>query len=357
MPAEAGTGRPPEYCDNAAHTRAAAWRARQRRQQEAAGQPDTAQEPRPVDAARQRASEIGGQVAGMIEHLQQQLHLLVDQLRTAGDPDAAEAQIESVASEAAEQVAAANARASRAEQAQRTAQADRAEADAAAVEATERADQAAAGLEQTRAQLTQLEDDLEQTRGQLAQAQADTQAAHDQLAQLHDDLAGTREQLSATQAQRDDALARAEAAAQAQAGAEEHARAEARRAERTEAELDAVRAELDAARADLDRERHHGDQLRDQITDLRATTATLTAQRDAARADLDREREHGDQRVADLRSTYETQLAHQGDELAQARSDAQDQRTRADRAEAQLAAAQERVERLSQHTDSSNAPD
>ena len=57
-----------------------------------------------------------------------------------GDTEAAEAQIESVTSEAAGQVAAASARASRAEQAQRRAEADRAEADAAAAEATTEAE-------------------------------------------------------------------------------------------------------------------------------------------------------------------------------------------------------------------------
>src|SRR5665811_1601140 len=117
-PSEGGTGRPPEYCDDPGHTRAAAWRARRRLAQETAGR-RVEDEERPVDAARQRASELRGQVAGMVEHLGQQLNALVDELRTVADPDAAEAQIESVTTDAAEQVAAAAARASRAEQGQR----------------------------------------------------------------------------------------------------------------------------------------------------------------------------------------------------------------------------------------------
>lgn len=52
--------------------------------------------------ARQRASEITGQVTGMIELLGQQLTVLVEELRTVRDPEAAEAQIESVTSEATE---------------------------------------------------------------------------------------------------------------------------------------------------------------------------------------------------------------------------------------------------------------
>src|SRR6478735_1539357 len=113
MAGEAGTGRPPEYCDDPRHNRAAAWRARQRQGEHQ----ERAEETRPVDAARQRASEIGGQVAGMIEHLGQQLASLVEELRMVGDPDAAEAQIESISTEAAEKIAAAAARATRAEQA------------------------------------------------------------------------------------------------------------------------------------------------------------------------------------------------------------------------------------------------
>jgi hypothetical protein len=61
-----------------------------------------------------------------------------------------------------------------------------------------------------------------------------------------------------------------------------------------------------------------------------------------AGADLDRERHHADQRVADLRTTYEAQLTRRDDELAQARTDAQDQRTWADQAESHLAALQGR---------------
>ena len=85
--AEAGTGRLPEYCDDEGHNRAAAWRTRRRLGTEPARSLE--EEKRPVDAARQRASEIRGQVAGMVEHLGQQLNTLVEELRTAGDPDAA----------------------------------------------------------------------------------------------------------------------------------------------------------------------------------------------------------------------------------------------------------------------------
>jgi len=164
MSADAGSGRPPEYCDDEGHNRAAAWRARRRLE----GEPgrSVAEEMRPVDAARQRAGELRGQVAGMVEHLGQQLNALVEELRTVADPDAAEAQIESVTSDAAEQVAAALARASRAEQAGRQAEADRAEADAAATEASELAEQQQAALAVIQQESKDRDQMLEQARAE-----------------------------------------------------------------------------------------------------------------------------------------------------------------------------------------------
>ena len=86
---ESGSGRPPEYCDDSSHNRAAAWHACRRLRAEQTSHLAGAEQ-RPVDAARQRASELHGQVAGMIEHLGQQLQGLVEELRTVADPEAAE---------------------------------------------------------------------------------------------------------------------------------------------------------------------------------------------------------------------------------------------------------------------------
>src|SRR5690625_4805216 len=202
MAAEADTGRPPEYCDDPKHTRAAAWRAR-RRLEAAGGEGSTAEEARPVDAARQRASEITGQVAGMIEHLGQQLTTLVGELHTVTDPDAVEAQLESVSTEAAEQVAAANARAARAEQAQRRAEADREEADAAAGEATEQVEELTQELAGARAALDDALDAGERATEELTQlratAEADRAKAADEAEQLRAELVAVRGDLTRTQ--------------------------------------------------------------------------------------------------------------------------------------------------------------
>ena len=328
MPSEPGIGRPREYCDDPAHTRAAAWRARQR-----PGQSGEAREAdaRPVDAARQRASELRGQVGGMIEHLEQQLHALVGELRTVGDLDAAEAQLESVASDAAEQVAAANARASRAEQAQRRAEAERAEADAAASEATERSEELAAVVEDTRAQLQEANQNLDQVVNELAETVAAAEAERQQtqltIVQLRDEAIATQALLKDAEQERDDVSARLEVAIASRAEAEERARtagerttAEAARAVRAETETVAVREQVEAARGQID-------QIRDQVADLRGSLAGMTAERDAARADIERERVHGDQRVADLRTTYERQQSQLQDQLAQAREETREGKT------------------------------
>jgi len=302
-----GVGRPAEYCEDPLHTRAAAWRERQK-----LSQGPLPVEARPVDAARQRASMITGQVTGMIEHLGQQLGVLVEELRTVGDPEAVEAQLEAVSSEAAEQVAGANARATRAEQAQRRAEAEKAEADAAATEATLNLEQITATLEQACLDLAEahrardeLVDELTTLRATAAAEQAH---AEEVKAQLRGELEAAQADLRATAQQRDAALARADESERAQA-------------------LEVSRADTATAEAE---------QLRASVGELRGDLAVVGAERDAARAEAERERSHADQRVADLQAAYETQLSQRQVELAQAREEAQELHTRAIRAEALL---------------------
>ncbi|MEE2570779.1 hypothetical protein V1638_15445 [Pseudarthrobacter sp. J64] len=318
MASEGGTGRPPEYCDDPSHNRAAAWRARQR-----ASEGVHAAETRPVDAARQRASEITGQVTGMIEHLGQQLTALVDELRTVGDPEATEAQIESVATEAAEQVAAANARATRAEQAQRRAEAERDEADAAAEEATRKSDELAENVTVLQAELETAGQSQDQLASELSQVQAaaaaDREQAAAEAAALRQDIESARLQLRQLQQEHDAAVKRGEAEEQARAeaerragAAESRAQAEAERADRNQAANEEMQGQLATARTDLDH-------ARETAADLRGNLATLTAEREAARANVELERSHGEQRIKDLHDTYGRQIDQLRHELNQAR--------------------------------------
>ncbi|MBN1092123.1 hypothetical protein JKP75_05820 [Blastococcus sp. TML/M2B] len=342
----AGAGRPPEYCDDSAHNRTAAWHARRRlRTEQAVHAAGTEQ--RPIDAARQRASELHGQVAGMIEHLNQQLKGLLEELRTVADPEAAELQIETVTSEAAEQVATAAARASRAEQAQQRAEAERAEADSAAEEASVLSEQLRTGLGEARQQLREAETERERLNAELADALAAMNAERKQSAAKSADSA---EKLTAVEARlveshgdRDAAIRRAEGAMVAQSEAEERSRnaveradAESARAARAEDAVESVRrglAQADQQVADL----------RDEVSDLRGKLAAMSAQRDAAVHDAEREKTHGHQRVNDLRARHEEEnrrlreeLAGLRGELNTARDEARVQRSRADRAEAHL---------------------
>ena len=302
---EPGVGRPPEYCDDEEHNRAAAWRARRRLPLDTA--PLRAEdENRPVDAAHQRASAIRGQVLGMVELLGQQLNSLVDEIRTISDPEAAEAQIEAITTEAAEQVAASTARASRAEQAQRRAEAEQAEADAAALEATKQADAAQASLEQAEATSGELEQ-------RLAAALADLQAARDHAAEadrqaeaeitrLEEQLAGMTARNENLQAAHERATTAREEATRRAATAQARADSETERAERAEALTQGIRQQLDATR-------EHAAQLATQL-------AVITAERDTARRDIERERSHADQRVADLRALHEEQVTQLRQDLA-----------------------------------------
>lgn len=299
-----GTGRPPEYCDDPTHTRAAAWRARQRLQDG-----PRPVESHPVDAARQRASVITGQVTGMIEHLGQQMAVLVQELRTVGDPEAVEAQLEAVSSEAAEQVAAANARASRAEQAQRRTEAEKEEADAAAVEASTEVERLGSEVEDLRAAHAELEEARAVLVGELEELRAEQQRTVEALAQSAAELEAAHAATERAASERDELRVRLEAA----------------EAARSEAE-----AQAQAAAAEVER-------LRSTITALNSQVSVLTVEVESARSEVERERTYGDQRVVDLRLTYDQQLDQRLGELTQAREDAQVQRSRADRAEAQLA--------------------
>ncbi|SEN91434.1 hypothetical protein [Cryobacterium luteum] len=321
-----GVGRPAGYCTNSAHNRAAAWRARRA---EAGRVERTAEDDRlPVDAARQRASVLRSQVAGMVEHLQQQLVVLVDELRTVADPGAAEAQIEAVTSDAAEQVASAVARANRAETATRTAEAERAEADAAAEESAAVVDELRTTLAALEQRAAGLEGDLVAAGENDARKAAEITALTDQVATLTVENAATVAQLAearelvgtATAAKDGAVVAARDAAAQADAAT---ARAE--------------RAETDAAstRELLDQSRTERESARAEALVLTGRLATVNSQRDSAAAEAARERSYAEQRVTDVRDTLEQQLTQLRADLDQSRTTEREQRTRADRAETQ----------------------
>ncbi len=321
-----GVGRPAGYCHNPAHNRAAAWRARRA---EAGRVERTVEDDKlPVDAARQRASVLRAQVAGMVEHLQQQLVVLIDELRTVADPDAAEAQIEAVTSDAAEQVATAAARANRAETATRKAEAERAEADAAAEESAALVDELRTALAALEQRAATLESDLVTAGEDNARATTEITTLTDQVAALSSENAATtaqlteaRELVTVATAAKDEALAAArDAIAQAAAAAG--------RTERAETDAASTRDLLDQARTERE-------SARAEALVLTGRLATVSSERDSATAEAGRERSYAEQRVTDVRDALEQQLTQLRADLDQARTSEREQRTRADRAEAQ----------------------
>ncbi|MGH3353433.1 MAG: hypothetical protein ACRDPS_22415 [Nocardioides sp.] len=326
---ESGSGRPPEYCDDPAHNRAAAWRERKRLQRVAETRPpeETA---RPVQAAQQRAAEITTQLTQLADRFLDQLPKALDELRTLGDLTAAEAQIATVQSEAQEQIAAAGARAVRAEQARRAAEADRDEADAAAAEALEEAERAASSLEEALTAKTAAEESDQAAQQALEEAESKAAAAGEsaaaRIADLEEGLAGVTaeraalaERLEAEQAAHASAeqlrrreVARADHAEKAMARLQEQLIAEKRAGEKAtasaEATISGLRTQHDAAREQIDT-------LRDQVADLRGSEAAAKADRDSTRAEMDRERAHANDRLEDLRAAHKAQIAQLMEQL------------------------------------------
>lgn len=319
----AGAGRPPEYCADPGHNRAAAWRARRRLGPD---QPTRTveEEKRPFDAARQRASEIRAQVAGIAEHLGQQMIALVEELRTVADPEAAEAQIETVTSEAAEQVASASARASRAERAQRQAEVERAEADAAAEESTELAARQEAEMLTLRQDLTERGEAFDQVKRDLDAERTAAEIRDAELVDARAQIGDLETGLGEAERNRETAIAQDRAARTALAAAEERARGAVAQAE-TEAGR-ATRAEKATAEA------------RTQVSTLSEHLAVANAAIAASVADVARERAVGDQRVTDLRDSYESQVSALRADLTDVKKEERTQRTRADRLESKLEA-------------------
>ena len=252
-PGEEGVGRPPEYCDDPAHNRGAAWRARRAAAAVTAERAVPDDLDRPVSMARARASEYAQRVAAQIETFTATLATVVAELRTLGDPDAA-AQIEAVTADAEQRVAEATARAARAEQDRRTAERHRADADAAAEEATTQVDALTGQLADAVAAHDTLAADLDQERRAHA---ADVQRLTEDAARAAADAAEQRALVDAAQAQVADARTAhaamtVELAAARQRVEDEHTHTQTRLADQRagyEDRLAELRAEIDKLRA------------------------------------------------------------------------------------------------------------
>ncbi|MEO6701718.1 MAG: hypothetical protein ABI140_09425, partial [Jatrophihabitantaceae bacterium] len=185
-------GRPVEYCEDFEHTAVKAWRVKNAGKA-AEVQPDDLG--RPVTMAATRAGMIRDELVRTAEQLIAQFSGVVHELRTLTDPEAASAQVESMAAEAAQQVAAADLARTQAEAATRRAQADLEEANAAAAELDRQ-------LQEANSARTVTDGQLREALAGLAAGQDALQAAQVELATV----TGERDRLQAQQAAQADEL-------------------------------------------------------------------------------------------------------------------------------------------------------
>jgi colicin import membrane protein len=222
-PAEAadGPGRPPAYCDDPAHTRASAFRARQAvgAAYEASAGAVAGEATEPVTFARVRAGLLVERVEAAVLALATMTADVVAELRTLGDVEAVEVELETVSASADQRAAEARSAAASAENRRRTAEAAaleadqrREEAEAAAAEALAAEAQAldlantqAQAAEAARAEADQFHADLTAMVAERDQAQAEARDLVEQLAVSREEttvtraaLAGERETLELT---------------------------------------------------------------------------------------------------------------------------------------------------------------
>ena len=134
-------------------------------------------------------------------------------------------------------------------------------------------------------------------------------------------LAEARELVTMATVAKDEALVAARTAAT-------QADAATARAERAETESVNTRDLLDQTRAERE-------SVRAEALVLTGHLATVVVERDSATAEAARERSYAEQRVTDVRDALEQQLTQLRADLDQSRTSEREQRTRADRAEAQ----------------------
>ena len=276
------TGRPAKYCeeviDGVLHNRANAWH--RRRANRAAGADEIAPAAAaPVSMARatleERLTELPQRLAGFIEYL----NGVVTEVHTAGDLDAAGAEVEDAHREALTKVAEADHRAAAAERARREAEARAADAETQRAEADAAAEDAIAETERTR---TDFEQQLARVR---AEAAAQVEAAERRAAAAEETARRADvDRDEQVQAAREDVLAARSAAAAAQAAreaAEQTAQrdqlvaAEARQA--VERAREQAQAEREALRAE------HAEHIRQLRQDAAERAAALSAALDVAR--------------------------------------------------------------------------
>jgi colicin import membrane protein len=316
-------GAKPKYCDDASHNPLSAHRERRKREADATGQRVEETGGQPVTIGLTRAAELVRKLEQLTAQHADTLTRAVTELRSAADPESAEAEVYAARTSADQRVAAAEARLAEEINRRREAETDRDQARADRDQADDATAHAITRMEELQRELTTLrrtsaeqlsqlrtettaeleharastQHDINQARGQAAQQvaeatgrarQAEQEAARAQQAET---AAQQRADRAQAQAAEQIALVRADsrrerdehrAATDARIAALEETRTALRiRAERAEADLDTARAEhqrlteqLDQATADINQRSQAADSP--QTRNRRATASTTS---------------------------------------------------------------------------------
>lgn len=312
-------GRPGEYCDDVEHTAVRAWRARRAGTGATVGEPDDMG--RPVAMATARAGMLRDELVKTAEQLSGQLARALVEMRTLADPDAAAAQVETVAAEAAQQVAGAEVARNRAEAAAREATSELGEANDAA---------------------QQLEDQLQIATAARGEADRLRQVALDEAVAVAATAAALSGELAARTGERDRLQARVDEDARELGSVREQLLTETRRAEEVMARCERERVSAERLIGQLDT----------RLTDSTARAATMERQLTASRDALDTA--HAAQARLEAQLAGATQRGEEAtvrsDRAESSRADAERERGVADktatRLEAHLEQARARIAEL-----------
>ena len=299
---ESGRGAKPKYCDDSGHNPLSAHRERRRRQAEDSGQRAEETGGHPVTLGITRAAELVNALEKLTAQHADTLARAIDELRAVGDIESAEAEVYAARTSADQRVATAEARLAEEIQRRRDAEterdaahADREQADDATAQAISRMDDLERELAELRAA----------TEAEVRQVRASAAAEIRQARESADhDISATRAEASR---QVDDAEARAEQAGQDATRARHAEAAAVTRAEHAQA---AAADENARIRAD---HRHALDQLtaatNARITALEETRDALRVRAERAEADLDAVRSENQRLAEQLTQAPDAEVA------------------------------------------------
>jgi colicin import membrane protein len=273
-------GAKPKYCDDASHNPLNAHRERRKREADATGQRAEETGGQPVTIGLTRAAELVRKLEQLTAQHADTLTRAITELRSAADPESAEAEVYAARTSADQRIAAAEARLAEEINRRREAETERDQAYADRDQADDATAQAITRMEELQHELTTLH---HTTTEQLTQLRTETTAELDLArATAQHDIGQAREQ---AERQVVDATSQARHAEQEAARAQQSETAAQQRADRAQAQ---AAEEIALVRADSRRERDEHRAATDaRIAALEETRTALRIRAERAEADLD----------------------------------------------------------------------